>query len=32
MDSKKKILKEIEQMPGALLEEILDFVRFLKMK
>jgi hypothetical protein len=32
MDSKEMILKEIEQMPDALLEEILDFIRFLKTK
>jgi hypothetical protein len=32
MDSKEIILKEIEQMPDTLLEEILDFIKFLKMK
>ena len=31
MDSKKIILKEIEQLE-ALLKEILDFIRFLKTK
>ncbi|MEX2753564.1 MAG: DUF2281 domain-containing protein [Candidatus Freyarchaeota archaeon] len=32
MDRKEIILKEIEQMPEALLKEILDFIRFLKTK
>nr|MDO8080129.1 DUF2281 domain-containing protein [Candidatus Freyarchaeota archaeon] len=32
MDSREIILKEIEQMPDTLLEEILDFIKFLKMK
>jgi len=29
---KELILKEIEDMPDALIEEVLDFVQFLKMK
>jgi len=32
MNKKKLIAKEIEQVPEALLEEVLDFVRFLKSK
>lgn len=32
MDSKKIIMREIEQMPEALLKEILDFIRFSKTK
>ncbi|WXG39299.1 MAG: DUF2281 domain-containing protein [Candidatus Freyarchaeum deiterrae] len=32
MDSKEMIKREIEQMPDALLEEILDFIRFLRNK
>jgi len=29
---KELILDEVEQMPEALLEEVLDFIRFLKTK
>jgi hypothetical protein len=32
MNKKELIAKEIEQVPEALLEEVLDFVRFLKTK
>ena len=32
MNKKKMIAKEIEQVPEPLLEEVLDFVRFLKSK
>jgi hypothetical protein len=32
MNKKKLIAKEIEQVPEPLLEEVLDFVRFLKNK
>ncbi len=32
MNKKKLIAKEIEQVPEPLLEEVLDFVRFLKSK
>ena len=32
MNKKELIVKEIEQIPDPLLEEILDFVRFLKTK
>jgi len=32
MNKKELILNEIEQVPEPLLEEILDFVRFLKTK
>ena len=32
MNKKEPIAKEIEQVPEPLLEEVLDFVRFLKSK
>ena len=32
MNKKELILDEIEQVPDPLLEEILDFIRFLKTK
>ena len=32
MNKKELILNEIEKVPDPLLEEILDFVRFLKTK
>ena len=32
MNKKELIAKEIEQVPEPLLEEVLDFVRFLKSK
>jgi hypothetical protein len=32
MNKKELIAKEIEQVPEPLLEEVLDFVRFLKTK
>jgi len=32
MNKKKLIAREIEKVPEALLEEVLDFVRFLKSK
>lgn len=32
MNKKELIVKEIEQVPEPLLEEVLDFVRFLKTK
>jgi Protein of unknown function (DUF2281) len=32
MNRKQLIAKEIEQVPEPLLEEVLDFVRFLKSK
>ena len=32
MNKKELIAKEIEQVPEPLLEEVLDFVRFLKGK
>jgi len=32
MDKKELVLQEIEQAPDALLDEILDFVRYLKSK
>ena len=32
MNNKELIAKEIEQIPDPLLEEVLDFVRFLKSK
>ena len=32
MDKKASVLQEIEQAPDALLDEILDFVRYLKSK
>jgi len=32
MDKKALVLQEIEQAPDALLDEILDFVRYLKSK
>ena len=32
MNKKELIAKEIEQVPETLLEEVLDFVRFLKSR
>lgn len=32
MNVKKLIIQEIEQVPEPLLEEVLDFLRFLKAK
>jgi hypothetical protein len=32
MSNKEIILKEIEHVPDALLEEVVDFIRFLKTK
>lgn len=32
MNKKELIVREIEQVPEPLLEEVLDFVRFLKTK
>ena len=32
MGLKETILKEIEQIPDALLDEVVDFIRFLKTK
>ena len=32
MNKKELIAKEIEQVPESFLEEVLDFVRFLKSK
>ncbi len=32
MSHKEIILKEIEQVPDTLLEEVIDFIRFLKTK
>ena len=32
MSNKAIILKEIEHVPDALLEEVVDFIRFLKTK
>lgn len=32
MVTKKVIVNEIEKMPEPLLEEVLDFIRFLKKK
>lgn len=32
MNSKDLIIKELEQVPELLLEEVLDFIRFLKSK
>jgi hypothetical protein len=32
MNKKELIAREIEQVPEPLLEEVLDFVRFLKTK
>ena len=33
MEAKKElILKEIEDMPDTFIEEVLDFIQFLKMK
>ena len=32
MNRRELIAKEIEQVPETLLEEVLDFVRFLKTK
>lgn len=32
MTAKELILQELDQVPEPLLEEVLDFLRFLKMK
>lgn len=33
MEARKElVLKEIEELPDVLLEEVLDYVQFLKMK
>jgi hypothetical protein len=32
MSNKEKIIKEIEQIPDILLDEALDFIRYLKSK
>ena len=32
MDKKELLIKEIEQVPEPLLDEVLDFVHFLKAK
>ncbi len=32
MTARDLILQELEQVPESLLEEVLDFLRFLKMK
>ena len=32
MNAKDLIIQEMEQVPEALLEEVLDFLRFLKTK
>ncbi len=32
MSKKEAVIKEIEQIPEPFLEEVLDFVRFLKAK
>ena len=32
MTAKELIIQELEQVPEPLLEEVLDFLRFLKMK
>jgi len=32
MTHREIILKEIEQIPDAFLDEVVDFIRFLKMK
>lgn len=32
MSKKELIVREIEQIPESLLEEVLDFVRFLRAK
>ena len=32
MTHKEVILQEIEQMPEDVLEEVVDFIKFLKMK
>lgn len=32
MASKEQLLDEIQQIPDSLVEEVLDFVRFLKVK
>ena len=32
MDKKEIVLQEIEQVPDILLDEVLDFVRYLKTK
>ncbi len=32
MTNKKIILQEIEQLPEALVEEVVDFIQFLKTK
>ncbi len=32
MDTKDLLIQEIEQVPEPILDEVLDFLRFLKMK
>nr|WP_290224276.1 DUF2281 domain-containing protein [Trichocoleus desertorum] len=32
MTAKELIIQELEKVPESLLEEVLDFLRFLKMK
>ena len=32
MEEKDAVIREIADLPGALLQEVLDFVRFLKSK
>ncbi|PJA97979.1 MAG: DUF2281 domain-containing protein [Ignavibacteriales bacterium CG_4_9_14_3_um_filter_30_11] len=32
MDKKELVLQEIEQVPDILLDEVLDFLRYLKTK
>jgi len=32
MDGKETLIRELEDLPAAFLQEVLDFVRFLKAK
>jgi len=32
MDRKETLIRELEDLPTAFLQEVLDFVRFLKVK
>lgn len=32
MSTRQQVLKEVEQVPEPLLEEVLDFIRFLRAK
>lgn len=32
MSLKEKLLQELEQTPDSLIQEVLDFLRFLKLK